>query len=350
VTEHLDLQARFRQRQRLDLVGMAAAGIVHDTNNLLTVVQAIATRSMRRLDQPDFIADHFRQLMDTSEQIAELLRRLLEFSRPQDEQRSFIDVNEMVPTDRKLYERLLGSRIELSLDLDAKIPLVLIDRLHLTQMLLNLLVNARDALPSEGGIIRLVARFQPYSERILLQVIDNGSGIPTESMDRLFEPFFTTKGEGGTGLGLSTVRTLARQHGGDVQVDSGSSGTTFSIFLPACGQVPAADDPTDDLINLRGLGEVVLVATTDRHYGEQISDMLLFQGYRVRLAISASAAHSIASDLGLDPDEGVGLSADSLVGSVAPEAMLLLGASGQLPRRFRLVDLCDQLSMLISRR
>ena len=253
-THEQDLEDRLDQAQRLQAVGELAGGIAHDFNNLLTAILGAADdlklrgaadgpqqRSSTAADQEDLA-----QIRQSAERGAALVRHLLAFSRRQTLQPRVLALNESVRATGGLLRRLLGAAVTLTLDLEEPGRQIRIDPTQLDQVLMNLAVNARNAMP-EGGHLsitgghRLVLRPEPFGGDLLpagryatLSVADTGKGIPPDVLPRIFEPFFTTRRDaGGTGLGLSTVHGIVRQSGGFMSVRSTQGiGTVFEILLP----------------------------------------------------------------------------------------------------------------------
>jgi two-component system, cell cycle sensor histidine kinase and response regulator CckA len=253
ITEHLRLEEQLRQSQKMDAIGQLAGGIAHDFNNLLTVLQG----NIALLQTPDTTAKQYAEAFDhiaqTTERAAGLTRQLLTLSRRQVLQTQRLDLNHVVTNLAKLLERVLSADIALTLRLHPQPLPVHADAGMLDQVLMNLVVNARDAMPAGGQIVIETwaaspdeaaddgARDLPAAQRVCLRVSDTGRGIPPEALSRVFEPFFTTKEPGkGTGLGLSIAFGIVQQHGGSLGVTSDPGrGTTFTIRLPGLGDAPS---------------------------------------------------------------------------------------------------------------
>ncbi len=246
-TEHARLEEQLRHSQKLESIGRLAGGIAHDFNNLLTVILANSGFLLAELDKDDPRSAHARLISESGERAAGLTRQLLAFSRKQVAQPRVLDLGEVLEDAQRMLRRVVGEDVVLSVDAAADAGLVLTDPSQIEQVLLNLVVNARDAMPN-GGSLRLsiepavlrgselttptVSTPGPY---VVLRVSDSGEGMTLETQERLFEPFFTTKELGkGTGLGLATVYGIVTQAGGCISVQSApQKGTTFCLYFPA---------------------------------------------------------------------------------------------------------------------
>ncbi|WP_415644275.1 sensor histidine kinase [Sphingomonas antarctica] len=219
-----------RQSQKMEAVGQLTGGIAHDFNNLLTVIVANVERARRLVDGDERVEKSLSNAMTGAERAATLTDRLLAFSRRQPLQPAVYDLNIIVTESRDLLEQSLGTGIKLSLMLAPHPMLIETDRNQTENALLNLAINARDAMPVGG---QLTISTDETQNKILLSVKDTGEGMSAEVIEHVFEPFFTTKAVGhGTGLGLSQVYGFAKQSGGDVTVDSTvGGGTTVSIIF-----------------------------------------------------------------------------------------------------------------------
>jgi signal transduction histidine kinase len=247
LTAHRQLEEQLRQSQKMDAIGQLAGGVAHDFNNLLTVIQGNIALLQAADITPEQSAEAFDHIAQTTERAAALTRQLLALSRRQVLQPQSLDMNEVVASLARLLERVLSTEITLVLRLHPQPLLVQADASMLDQVLMNLVVNARDALPNGGRIVIetfLAGSIGGSSNDTLdapgglwacVSVADTGSGIPADALPRIFEPFFTTKAPGkGTGLGLSTAFGIVKQHGGSLTVKSALGlGTTFCIRLPA---------------------------------------------------------------------------------------------------------------------
>lgn len=239
-------EEQLRQSQKLESVGRLAGGIAHDFNNMLTAINGYSDLILRTLDEDSSLRRKIIEIKKAGEQSAQLTQQLLAFSRRQMLQPKLIDLNQIVLDMSQMLNRLIGEDIQLSLDLHENICCVEADPGQLSQVLMNLVINARDAMP-EGGKLRVstnnlhlveedVADRPPMTagQYVILSIEDTGGGIDKDTLQYIFEPFFTTKNAGmGTGLGLSTVYGIVKQSGGYIWADSEvNEGTTFRVFLP----------------------------------------------------------------------------------------------------------------------
>jgi PAS domain S-box-containing protein len=298
------------QAQKMEAIGQLTGGIAHDFNNLLMIVSGQAQLMRTRAKEPKDL-----RALDAIEQAAKnganLTRQLLTFARRQRLNPVVIDPEERLRTFRELLSSSVGGSVRFSLDVAADVWPIEVDAGELELALVNLTVNARDAMPN-GGTLRLKAEnatlnggLVPLSgDFVALSLIDNGTGIPAELLSKIFEPFFTTKEIGkGTGLGLAQVYGFARQSGGDVSVSSKEGeGTTITLYLPRShGEISAAAPPRDTQCSLQGNGTVLVVE--DNPQVAEVSIMLLEQlGYDVvRLDRPAPALEVLAnrSDIAL---------------------------------------------------
>ncbi|MDQ3448320.1 MAG: PAS domain S-box protein [Chloroflexota bacterium] len=258
VTERRKLEDELRESQRMEAIGRLAGGIAHDFNNLLTAINGYSQLLLNSLEPGDPRRDDAEQIHLAGVRAASLTSRLLAFSRRQLLQPEVVDLNLIVRDIVPMVRRLIGARIDLRLNLRARHALVLADRARLEQVVVNLCVNARDAMVN-GGILRIgTVELELRSQRrlgediaaagryIVLRVVDTGMGMDEAVRERLFEPFFTTKEAGrGTGLGLATVYGTVRQSGGHLQVTSSpGKGTSFRIYLPRSGPEMEMSEPS----------------------------------------------------------------------------------------------------------
>ena len=245
ITPRVQVEQRLRQAQKMETVGVLADGIAHDFNNLLTVIQGNCNLLLYSAESLDtFARDNIDEILRACDRAASMTRRLLAFSRHREVQMEVLDLNEVVGSTEKMLSQLIRENIDMNVQLAPNPVLVKADIVQIEQVIINLTVNARDAMPRGGYLtVRVqVKTIGPHDPRVdvpggryaLMIVEDTGHGIDEATRRRIFEPFFTTKSEkDGTGLGLTTVHTIVKEHGGDLTVLSEVGvGTTFFVYLP----------------------------------------------------------------------------------------------------------------------
>jgi two-component system cell cycle sensor histidine kinase/response regulator CckA len=252
ITNRLHLEEELRQAQKMEAIGKLAGGIAHDFNNMLTAIIGFADLLQSEIEASDERSEYVHEIRKAADRSAELTKQLLAFGRKQVLQPRVFDLNDVLLGMEPMLRRLIGAHIELVARCGEALPPVLADPGKLEQVLLNLVVNARDAMSDGGHLLletgattiestdaRMCAGLKPGSY-VLLRVSDTGCGMDRETQARIFEPFFTTKPIGqGTGLGLSTVYGIVKQSGGHIEVESEPGcGTNFHIYLP-CAQAMA---------------------------------------------------------------------------------------------------------------
>jgi signal transduction histidine kinase/CheY-like chemotaxis protein len=259
VTEHRRLEEDLRQAQKMESVGKLAGGIAHDFNNLLTAIIGYAALAEAEQKPGTPMHEWIQQIRRSGEQAAALTSQLLAFGRRQMLRPVDLDLNAVVDDIQKMLRRLIGERIELVVELAPDLARVRADRSQIEQVIVNLVVNARDAMPRGGRVTIRTLNVAP-GNYAALKVEDTGEGIAPAVLQRIFEPFFTTKPLGrGTGLGLSTVYGVVKQSGGDIQVHSTPArGTEFTVLLPA---VASAADP-GETATTNGAAPLGVPATT----------------------------------------------------------------------------------------
>jgi two-component system, cell cycle sensor histidine kinase and response regulator CckA len=283
-------QQQLAEATRMDAVGRLAGGVAHDFNNLLTVIAGYAELVAATLDAADLRADDLGEIKRAAHRASLLTRQLLAFSRKQVLRPEVLDINGIVRDVSNLVRRLIAGRIELVTEL-ANLPLqVFGDRSQLEQVLLNLAVNARDAMPVGG---RLIVRTAGNESTVFVMVTDSGTGIPPELVTRIFEPFFTTKEVGkGTGLGLSTAYGIVKQSRGDIQVQTElGKGTVFTISLPRARHGAGASRAAQG--DLPGGSETILVVEDNDRERDLVERVLLGVGYDVLTAADGNTALDI---------------------------------------------------------
>jgi PAS domain S-box-containing protein len=315
VTERKQLDDQLRQAQKMEAVGNLTGGIAHDFNNLLTVI--IGNLDLLREDVAGDV--EAEQKIDTIAQAAErgadLTRHMLVFSRRQPLQAEEIDVNTLIAGTTRLLSRALGGNIAVTLRTGADLPPVLVDSAQLETALLNIAINARDAMPT-GGALTIATRLAHFDAEyaahhpevaagayVLIAISDTGTGIPPDVVERIFEPFFTTKPTGqGTGLGLSMVYGFIRQSGGHVKVYSEvGHGTTFKLYLPlatgpASNATARSSVPRQPATARRAGNQTILAVEDNPDLRATVTRQLRDLGYRVCEAENASDALAVLGD------------------------------------------------------
>ena len=294
ITERLNLEAQLRQSQKMESVGQLAAGVAHDFNNLLTIIQGYTSLVLERKNLEPDIADPLKQVAVASERAANLTRQLLMFSRKQVMQPQELDLNEVIDNVTQFLRRILGADIVLHFNYSPDLPAIYADSGMIEQIIMNLAVNTRDALPRGGQLsvgtcaVQInEAHVQANAEArignfVCLRFSDNGSGISPEVLPRIFEPFFTTKEVGkGTGLGLATVYGIVKQHQGWIEVfTKENEGTTFRVYLPVVDR-PAQSIGQSGTEKIAGGNERILVVEDEPELRALVSEILKDYGYKV---------------------------------------------------------------------
>jgi len=285
-------EQQLRHSQKMEAVGRLAGGIAHDFNNLLTVIISYGTMLVRRLPADDPRAKDIGEMVRAGHRAAELTRQLLAFSRRQVLQPSVVDLAQVVAGMSNMIRRTIGEDVELALVTPAPVDPVYVDPGQIEQVILNLVVNARDAMPRGGRItIETGVGIEP-DRYVRMTVRDTGEGMDEETLSHIFEPFFTTKEAGkGTGLGLSTVMGIVEQSGGKIFVESAvGKGTAFEIYLPRhAAPLPDERAPQTARPALRGT-ETILIAEDDDQVRDLVCTILRTHGYTVLEATNAGDA------------------------------------------------------------
>jgi PAS domain S-box-containing protein len=307
-SEGRTLERRLRQSEQLEILGQLAGGVAHDFNNLLVAISNYATFVAEQIaDKPTVRAD-VEQIQAAAQQAARLTRQLLIFARRETSELEVLRLDAMVVATRELLAHSIGEHIELRVENSPDVPAVRADRGQMEQVLLNLAVNARDAM-AEGGTLTISTRLAvfdggsslpgpdaPPGNYVELAVSDTGTGMSPEVIARIFEPFFTTKPLGqGTGLGLATVYGVVVKAGGTMSVDSEEgTGTTFRLYFPAT-DLPAAADRPLDIRYLESKGETVLIVEDEPAVLAVTSRLLRQAGYTTIDAATAEEALTVAT-------------------------------------------------------
>jgi PAS domain S-box-containing protein len=320
ITERVRLEAEIRQAQKMEAIGRLAGGVAHDFNTLLGTIRGYSELLLSALPSGGPLHRHVEQIHRAALRGAQLTRQLLVFSRRQEIQAQAVDMGKLLADVEVMLDRLIGEDVRLTRQVEARLGRVWGDPGELHQVILNLIVNACDAMPSGGSLtlslhsvdadqeIAVEGGRLPPGPYVLLQVADTGMGMDEEVRKRIFEPFFTTKEPGkGTGLGLSTVHAIVRRSHGGVAVESRpGQGTTFRIYLPRAGEAvreetAAAAEPEETAPapgrSLRGRGTILLVEDDDMFRG-LLRQVLETQGYRVLAAENPAAALALAAEHG----------------------------------------------------
>ena len=290
-----NLADQLRQAQKMEAFGQLAGGVAHDFNNILAVIMGYTDLLMERGNLSVEVKDQLSQIYSAGERAANLTRQLLTFSRKRQMEITVLDLNEVVLSMTKMLRRIIGEDIDLRCNHSADLPAVEADESMVQQILMNLVVNARDAMPGGGQLIistNLVITDAAYVQMnpdarvgrfVCLTIQDMGCGMPPEVKARIFEPFFTTKNVGrGTGLGLATVHGIVKQHQGWIEVESlVGAGTTFKIFLPASSRSATTDEQTTREIQILCGHETILLVEDDKAVRDVTKIVLERHGYRV---------------------------------------------------------------------
>jgi two-component system cell cycle sensor histidine kinase/response regulator CckA len=299
-------QAHLLQAQKMESIGTLAGGVAHDFNNLLTVILGNTQLALRGLKTNDPLRHRLVEVQEAGNRGSALTRQLLAFSRRQHLQRKGTNVDEIIADVMKMLRRIIGEDIEVAVHGTSNLWAVFADPGQIEQVVMNLVINARDAMPGGGRIVietqnvsldedyQLEHVYTPPGKYVRLMVSDTGSGMDAATRDRIFEPFFTTKEVGkGTGLGLSMVYGIVKQHDGFIQVYSEvGHGTTFKIYLPF-DEKDAAEELQEVQPQLRGGNETILVAEDEEALRNLARDILEDLGYTVLLAKDGAEAVEI---------------------------------------------------------
>ncbi len=322
VSSRKELEDQLVQASKMEAVGRLAGGVAHDFNNLLTVILGNAEFGLQGIAPEDKTYQELLNIEDAALQARDLVCQLLTFSRRHDFEPKLVDINEIIEAHIKLLRRVIGEDIRVQTDLADNLRHVVADPSELQQILMNLCVNARDAMPN-GGDLTLTTRnvddetimkelksrlFQRYSGRTITEslveitVTDTGVGMDEETQDHIFEPFFTTKAVGrSTGLGLSVVYGIVNQHQGLIQVHSKlGKGTTFKLYLPVAHEAARVEHVKKNIVTKRGDGETILVVEDDEAVLNVSFNILNGLGYQVLKARDGQEALDIIKHENID--------------------------------------------------
>jgi len=316
ITERLSLEDQLHQAQKMEAIGQLAGGVAHDFNNILQAMVGYSSLLLDRLEKGDERYEFADEIAQGAARAAALTRQLLAFSRRQILEMEDLELNEVIQGVMKMLRRVIGENIEVGLIEGRRLGIVHADPGQMEQVLINLCVNARDAMP-EGGRITIETEnvmidkeycdthtWAKLGHYVLLSVTDTGCGMDAQTQAHIFEPFFTTKELGkGTGLGLATVYGIVRQHNGMIQVYSEvDKGSTFKIYIPSIERPATAVEPR---VARRAQGgtETILVAEDDENLRKLTSRILMNAGYTVILAVNGQDALDVfqqhAADIAL---------------------------------------------------
>lgn len=307
ITERKQMSERFRQAQRMEAVGLLAGGVAHDFNNIITIVRGYTELVEENLDDSGSIKKDLNEIKKATEKAAALTRQLLAFSRRQVLEPKALDLNAIVTDMERMLNRTIGANIEFVTDLDPNLGTIKADRSHIEQVILNLVVNARDAIETIGKVTistqNVIFKAQDIEKRhldvdvgsyVLLKVSDTGRGMDSETTFRIFEPFFSTK-EKGTGLGLSTVYGITKQSGGEIKVRSIiNNGTTFFIYLPIVNDRTSLDEVSRIEAGVARGWETVLLVEDEKPVRTLTTRLLKRAGYSVLAACHGREAIQLA--------------------------------------------------------
>jgi two-component system, cell cycle sensor histidine kinase and response regulator CckA len=295
MTEQKVLEKQLRQAQKMEAIGQLSGGIAHDFNNLLSVIIGHSEVLEAKLAPCDSTLKSVEEIKKAGRHAASLVRQLLAFSRQQVLEPKVLDLNSVITDVGKMLLRLIGEDIELGIALDPQLGRIKADQGQIQQVIINLVVNARDAMPNGGKLMIKTSNVEVdenYARRnlprvpgpyTLLEISDTGIGMDSEVQAHMFEPFFTTKEIGkGTGLGLSTVYGVVKQSGGYIWADSEPGrGTTFRIYLPRTAEAPLSNKPAPELAESLSGTETILVVEDADPVRELVRNLLLESGYTV---------------------------------------------------------------------
>jgi nitrogen-specific signal transduction histidine kinase/CheY-like chemotaxis protein len=297
ITEQKNLQLQLLQAQKMESIGRLAGGVAHDFNNLLSAIIGYTELTLLKLPAESPLKDYLLTVKDAGEKAAELTHRLLAFSRKQVLQMRAVNLNASLENMVKMMSRMVREDISLELYTDPSVVTIMADPVQIEQIVMNLIVNARDAMPHGGKLIietanayldeDFIIRHENVKRGayVMLSVSDTGIGMSRKVQERIFEPFYTTKGMAeGTGLGLATVYGIVKQHSGYIYVYSEvGKGTTFKIYLPVAGEKTAAQ-PEIEQRCMTGGKETLIVVDDDPSIRKLIKDILQPLGYRLFFA------------------------------------------------------------------
>ena len=322
VTEREQMQRRLQHAQKMEAVGTLAGGVSHEFNNILAAIQGYAQLIALEVDEDRPEAQHVKHIIGSCERAAQLTKKLLTFSRLEPGEKGPVKVNGVIEGVMQILRQTLAPQFELTSNLQSGLPFIMADPSQIEQVMLNLGVNARDAMP-DGGYIKfesrlieldsLFCRTHPWAKPgryVEMTVEDNGTGMPPEIVERVFDPFFTTKEAGkGTGLGLSVAFSIVKNHSGHILAESPldretGRGSRFKVHLPVPDEKQAkSSESSDDREIQQGNGEHVLVVDDEPRLLQIAREMLEVSGYRVDVAGNGREALKLYQDA-IDAEDG----------------------------------------------
>ncbi|KAA3617653.1 MAG: PAS domain S-box protein [Calditrichaeota bacterium] len=309
ISEQKELENKLSQIEKLEAVGQLAGGIAHDFNNVLAGISGLSELALRKLASDHKAASFIKTIHQKANNTANMVRQLVAFSRKQKLSTRTTDLNKIVKNNYKLLERYLGEDVSFITDLQPSLSMISADQASLDQIITNLCINARDAMP-DGGELIITTRNKNFSQEkitttgiippgkyILFSVKDTGLGMPAETIKHIFEPFFTTKDIGyGTGLGLSIVYGLIKQHNGFIECSSSiGEGTTFDMYFPWHSEKKSNKVAKAEKKNLSGK-ETILVAEDEADLILYLKESLEYYGYKVLIAHNGVKALELFED------------------------------------------------------
>jgi len=300
ISDQIQLEKQLKQSQKMEAVGMLAGGIAHDFNNLLGIILGQSELIMEKFNENDPLKKRVLEISKAGIRAATLTRQLLIFSRKEKVEMRFVDLNHVVKECQKLLERLIGENIQLKFELYPEPLRINADPGQIGQIIMNLVINARDAISKTGAISIKTSKFNsdgtnpiglPTGEYAQFEVHDTGAGMSTEVKGQIFEPFFTTKKEMGTGLGLSTSYGIVQQHHGYIHVESETGvGTTFTVTLPLKQSATPEIETVMSVEPMKGKNETILLVEDEPAFRVLLKEMLEERGYNVLQAHHGAAA------------------------------------------------------------
>jgi two-component system, cell cycle sensor histidine kinase and response regulator CckA len=297
------LEQQVHQLQRFEAIGRLAGGVAHDFNNVIGAIMGWADIGVQAAEHHSELQDKFLKIRSQADRASALTRQLLAFARRQTLEPCNTNLNELAKEEISLLRNVIGERIEIEMNLADDLSIIWADPGQIEQVLMNLCLNARDAMPNGGRLLietqnvtvgedsHKVQSFGAHGSYVLLKVMDSGGGMDAETLAHIFEPFFTTKEVGrGTGLGLATVYGIVKQHKGFIDVESSvGKGTAFRVYLPL-GNGPAVQPEKSAVGSLHGGTECILIAEDNEDLREAAREILVSLGYRVITASDGEEA------------------------------------------------------------